>query len=206
MKLSATNQSTAEALENEFSQTLFQSAEQFIQAYNSGMVNRRNTTIADLAHKVEEAYRNIELSGGELTAISTDAISLNEINEAYTRWSVIVAVRNAIRDFETKNSQVESFILSDEGKKGSLLAVTKVEIATEDDEFDSDASESLTSYEFTPIVKVARNAEAAAEALGDLADLVEIEDFVAPVVTIRPSIRDVDTTFLETVAEELSQH
>ena len=207
MKLSATNQAAAEALEAEFAKTLFQNAEQFVQTYNSGMVNKRNSAIAELAAKVEDTYRNIELVGGELTTISTDAISLNEIGEAYARWSVIVATRNAIRDFAATNTQVEGFILSDENKKGYLLAVTKVEIDSDEMEELSDyEAEALASYEFVPLAKVAKNAEAATEALGSYAQARTFEGFNEPVLEVRPDIQQVDTAFLETVAEELAQH
>lgn len=207
MKLSATNQAAAEALETEFAQTLFQNAEQFVQTYNSGMVNKRNSAIAELAAKVEDVYRNIELSGGELTAISTDAISLNEIGEAYARWSVIVATRNAIRDFTTTDSQVESFIISDEHKKGYLVAVTKVKINAEDEEDLNDyEADMLSSYEYVPLAKVAKNADTATEALGDYAQSLTLDGFTESVLEVKPEIQQVDTAFLETVAEELSQH
>lgn len=211
MKLSPINPTAAEALESELSQTLFQNADQFIQAYNSGMVNKRNASISEIAQKVSQTYRNIELSNSELTAISTDAISLNEISEAYTRWAVIVAVKNAIRDFTARSPETEvtGFVLSDESKKGMLFAVTSVEELTESDEYDEmgDAqSEVTTRSKLVPLEKVAKSAAAAGAALGNLSEEVALDGAEELAIGVKDDILDVDTSFLESVAEELSQH
>lgn len=211
MKLSPINPTTADALESELSQTLFQNSDQFIQAYNSGMVNKRNPSISEIAQKISQTYRNIELAGSELTAISTDAISLNEIFEAHARWSVIVAIKNAIHDFTPKNEEAEvtGFVLSDEKKRGVLFAVLTVEETEESDELDDNGAsydQTYTRTEFAALGRVAKNAETAKVALGELASETVIEGLGELAVSVKEAIREVDTSFLERAAEELSQH
>lgn len=214
MKLSAVNSTAAEELESTLSQTLFQNSERFIEAYNSGLVNKRNAEVSSLAQKVAKTYRNIELASSELVSISTDAISLNEIEAAFNKWSVIVAVRNAIKNFASDGASENpvNLIVSDDKKKGALYAVLRASTDSDEDALteppaygDEVTSESEDSFEYVSLGRVAKDASTAENALGEYGNRVEWDDFESDVIEVDPSIQDVDTSFLERAAKELSQ-
>lgn len=206
MKLSIADQAVEQDLRTSLEGTLFQTPEKFIEIYNSGIVNRRNDEVSSIANKVAEAYLNIELSGNELATISTDAISLKTIASSYEKWNVIVAVKNAINNAKSNDVEADAFILVDSKGKGKLFAYSTSVDEVETSEYDEEPAEPEITESFNGLGKVAKNLEAVEEAASEYVKRTQLEGYDEPVLAVSPEILNVDTSFLELVAEELSKH
>lgn len=209
MKLSIADQAVEQDLRASLEGTLFQTPEKFIEIYNSGIVNRRNDEVSSIANKVAEAYLNIELVGNKLATISTDAISLKTIASGYEKWSVIVAVKNAINSAKSDGVEADAFILVDSKGKGKLFAYsTSVDEVdeVEPSEYGDEPSEPEITESFNGLGKVAKNLEAVEEAASGYVKRTQLDGYDEPVLAVSPEILNVDTSFLELVAEELSKH
>lgn len=193
MKLIPITQEKEQALSQAFGETLFQSAEKFIMAYNSGMVNKRNERIIEFANRVAATFRNIELSNSELVTISTDEISVNEILAGIEKWKIAVAVKAALTALEKngKLNGVDHLVASDYEKKGVLYV--DYQETTEDGEV-AEVREAAST-------KIAPNAKAILAALPNHAGL----DEDSGEVMVDTAVLNIDTSFLERVAEEFVQ-
>lgn len=193
MKLIPVTQEKESTLDQAFSETLFQSSQMFIQAYNSGLVNKRNEQISDFANRVAATFRNIELSNSELVTISTDEISVNEILSGIEKWKIVVAVKAAVSSLDKngKLNNVIRLVANDNEKKGVLYVDYQ---QTEDDGMISDIREAVST-------KIAPNAKGILTALPNYAAL----DEESGDVEIDAAVQNVDTSFLERVAEEFVQ-
>lgn len=193
MKLIPITQEKEQALNQAFEETLFKSSEMFIKAYNSGLVNKRNEHIIDFANRVAATFRNIELSNSELVTISTDEISVNEILSGIEKWKIVVAVKAAVTSLDRngKLNDVIRLVASDNEKKGVLYIDYQ---QTEDDGETSDIREAVSS-------KIAPNSKAILAALPNYTVLDEDSGDVE----LDTAVQNVDTSFLERVAEEFVQ-
>lgn len=206
MKLSIADQAVEQDLRTSLEGTLFQTPEKFIEIYNSGIVNRRNDEVSSIANRVAEAYLNIEISGNELATISTDAISLKTIASGYEKWSVIVAIKNAINSAKSDGVEADAFILVDSKGKGKLFAYSTSVDEVESSEYDDEPAEPEIIESFNGLGKVAKNLEAVEEAASGYVKRTQLDGYDEPVLAVSPEILNVDTSFLELVAEELSKH
>lgn len=96
-----------EQFQEKISQTLFQTPESFIQAYNSGIVNARNEEIAALAKDIVQSYSNLELKGGAFTFVAQSELQLSEMIKTLENWEIVLRLKRELN--EQPNSDIESY-------------------------------------------------------------------------------------------------
>jgi hypothetical protein len=91
------NNEDAQRLEDNLSRTIFKSSEDFVNYYNTGLINKRHEDVVNVANEIVTTYRNLRESSGKLVYISKQEIYLDELFDTLNDWSVILKVRDELK-------------------------------------------------------------------------------------------------------------
>lgn len=75
---------------------LFGSSTGFVNAYNSGLLNSKNTEIFGIAQRMENAYRNVRIRDNRVDILPKDLVVLDESIRALTEEKSILDFREEI--------------------------------------------------------------------------------------------------------------
>jgi hypothetical protein len=75
---------------------LFGSSTGFVSAYNSGLLNSKNTEIFGIAQRMEQAYRNVRIRDNRVDILPKDLVVLDESIRALTEEKSILDFREEI--------------------------------------------------------------------------------------------------------------
>lgn len=92
------NQAQADALAQRLQGSLFQTVENFVQYYNSGLINRKFDDVQAILAEVTSAYKDVKEKGGRLTFISEQEVVLAEVMAALAPWDTIAKVKREVTD------------------------------------------------------------------------------------------------------------
>lgn len=134
-KFMPVNNATAEELNTRLSSTIFKSAADFVNFYNSGLINTKNEEVTKIVAEVTSAFKDVKEKGGKLVFLSSSEVLLNEALAALLPWEILVRAKREANDliasgeitrestlaFSKKNA---GFILkADEDADGDLVKV-----------------------------------------------------------------------------------
>ena len=90
------NQEEADAFNASLSATIFKSVRDFVDFYNSGLINRRNTDVVNILNQLTKIYRDVEEKNGSIVFLTKDEILLDEIMSIIEPWKTIVKVKREL--------------------------------------------------------------------------------------------------------------
>lgn len=97
------NQNLSNKITEKLGNTFFKDAENFVSAYNSGMVSKNNNEISEIANDLVEAYKDVQIKGNQIIFISKSEIFLSESLEALEPWTILVKIKREVEDAITLN-------------------------------------------------------------------------------------------------------
>lgn len=109
------DEQTAAELDAKLSATMFRSTADFIQFYNSGLVNKAADEVVGFANEIDAAFKNVQLQGRNLVFISKSEVELGELLTELKKWEIMVKVKDRL-----------SHLLAN----GEVQASTRVEFST----------------------------------------------------------------------------
>lgn len=91
--------------------------ENFVNFYNSGLINRNNDDVSAIADNVVEAFKNLEKKSGKIVFLSEDEVKLEEISEKLTPWLGLVILRRVVEEGLSEGiiTEASDVILDDSG-------------------------------------------------------------------------------------------
>jgi hypothetical protein len=92
------NSAIAEELNNRLSNTIFKSAADFVNFYNSGLINKKNEEITKIVAEVTSAFKDVKEKGGDLVFLSQSEVLLNEVLAALLPWEILVRAKREAND------------------------------------------------------------------------------------------------------------
>lgn len=120
------NQEKAQKLEEKLSESIFRSVKDFVQFYNSGLINKSFGEVKDTAREITETFKNVKEKSGKLVLISQEEVFIDEIIEKLKPWEGIVkAKRETIGAIQEKRINEETLLVLNE--KYSLDFITNDE-------------------------------------------------------------------------------
>lgn len=129
------NDAAAQELNARLSSTIFKSAADFVNFYNSGLINTKNEEVTKIVAEVTSAFKDVKEKAGKLVFLSSSEVLLNEALAALLPWEILVRAKREANDliavgtisrdstlaFSKKNA---GFILKvDEDAEGELVKV-----------------------------------------------------------------------------------
>lgn len=84
-------------LVNRLSQTIFKSPEDFVNYYNSGLINKRHEDVTSIVNELVTTYRNVKEQGGKILFISKNEIYLNELLTTLSDWEPVIKIKRDVR-------------------------------------------------------------------------------------------------------------
>lgn len=90
------NQEKAQALEAKLSESIFRSVKDFVQFYNSGLINKSLGEVKQTAKEVTETFKNVKEKSGQLILISEEEVFIEEIIETLKPWEGIIKGKREI--------------------------------------------------------------------------------------------------------------
>ena len=77
---------------------LFGSSTGFVSAYNSGLLNSKNTEIFGIAQRMENAYRNVRVRDNRVDILPKDLVVLERVSvHSLRRRAFLISVRRFYR-------------------------------------------------------------------------------------------------------------
>lgn len=154
----------ANELEARLSKEIFRSAKEFVEFYNSGLINKKFDKVKDIAKEITEVFKNVKEKSGNLVFISEAEVTLEEIIQKLSPWEAIVKAKRETQDAinakiinsETTVILTESGTLSyiNEDNEISTLNGEKIHIKTDNIEqllsYSSYGNEYQAEYEGYP--------------------------------------------------------
>lgn len=90
------NEENARVLEEKLSESMFRSVKDFVQFYNSGLINKSFDLVKETAKEITETFKNVKEKSGQLVLISQEEVFLEEILENLKPWEGIVKAKREI--------------------------------------------------------------------------------------------------------------
>lgn len=101
----------ANALIDKLSRTIFQSPDDFVNYYNSGLINRKHTVASSIASELVATYRNVREQGGKIVFISKNEIFIAELLSSLADWEVIVKVKRNLKALLADETLTENDVI-----------------------------------------------------------------------------------------------
>lgn len=92
------NSAAAQELNERLSSTIFKSAADFVNFYNSGLINKKNDQVTKIVAEVTTAFKDVKEKGGELVFLSSSEVLLNEALAALLPWEILVRAKREAND------------------------------------------------------------------------------------------------------------
>lgn len=92
------NEEKAASLEQKLANTFYRDPKSFIQIYNSGVINRSNDEVKTILERILSTYKGIEKRGQEITFLSTNEISVEEILVSANAYRALLQIKRILRD------------------------------------------------------------------------------------------------------------
>lgn len=111
-KFMPVNEEQAAALNEKLSKTMFRSAADFVNFYNSGLINKNHDDIAKTANEITKTFKNVKDKNRKLVFISEQEVFLDEINNNLAEWSLLTKIKREVEQLVSDNEiSADSVIL-----------------------------------------------------------------------------------------------
>lgn len=121
------NEASAQALNDRLSQTIFKSAADFVQFYNSGLINKKNVDVSAIADEVTSVFKDVKERGGDLVFLSQQEVYLNEIMDALTPWEILVKAKREAEVLSERGTVTGETILAFSKKHNGFVLMADAE-------------------------------------------------------------------------------
>lgn len=111
--LTPVSDEAARAFEERIAQTHFGSIETFVNLYNDGLIAKKSEGVTTLAADLVQAYREIELRGGEFAFLSEAEISSAELLVKAQAYSQAIELQRTVREKLSKGEIGRRYIFED---------------------------------------------------------------------------------------------
>lgn len=91
------DENKARLLEEHLSTTPFNSSKNFVDFYNSGIINKRNPEVVKVLDLLSEAYKDIDEKSGKIVFLSKAEIMLDETFDLLAPWTAIVKLKREVQ-------------------------------------------------------------------------------------------------------------
>lgn len=91
------SQQKDQELREKLSKTLFQSPENFVDAYNKGWISKRNEDILSLSTLITEVYLDVKEHKSQFIFISQSEIFIDETLKKLNSWKSVISIKSEIR-------------------------------------------------------------------------------------------------------------
>lgn len=115
------NEASAQALNERLSQTIFKSAVDFVNFYNSGLINTKNAEISKIAEEITTVFKDVKVRGTELVLLSQQEVYLNEIMDALTPWDILVKAKREAEAAIARDTILPETVLAFSKKNSGFL-------------------------------------------------------------------------------------
>lgn len=139
-KFMPVNESAAAELNEKLSETIFKNAADFVNFYNSGLINRKNEDVVKIVSEVTATFKDVKDRGGELVFLSQPEVLLNEVVEALGPWEILVKTKREVTALVEQKAISEDTVLAFNKKNAGYVLRN-----TEDGEFVKVGGEKLFS-------------------------------------------------------------
>lgn len=112
-------------LDARFSSTMFRSTEDFINFYNSGLINKNAEEVVSFAAAVDSTFKNVKLQGKTLTFISKAEVELGETLAELYKWEIIAPAQDRLSRLVLAGDLNEDDVV--EFKDGQLFKVVSTD-------------------------------------------------------------------------------
>lgn len=113
--LTPASDEAARAFEERIAQTHFGSIETFVNLYNDGLIAKKSDGVTSLVAELVQAYREIELRGGELAFLSEAEIASTELLVKAQAYAQAIELQRTVREKLAKGEIGRRYIF-EEGK------------------------------------------------------------------------------------------
>lgn len=182
------NAAAAQELNERLSSTIFKSAADFVNFYNSGLINKKNDEVTKIVAEVTSAFKDVKEKGGELVFLSSSEVLLNEALAALLPWEILVRAKREANDLIAAGTITRESTLAFSKKNAGFI----LEVSEEHEEPVKVGSEKLFGKfeEVSPIfdrkiIDGERDGDSYVFYASDLADLDD--SFIARVHEVLPA-------------------
>lgn len=115
------NEASAQDLNARLSETIFKSAADFVNFYNSGLINKKNDQVSGIAAEVTSVFKDVKERGGELVFLSQQEVYLNEIIDALTPWEILVKAKREAESLAANGTITGETVLAFSKKQAGFV-------------------------------------------------------------------------------------
>lgn len=116
------NYTVGEELEQAMTNTLFNSVENFIGMYNSGLLNRSYSDTKNILDQVKNTYKNVAVSRGAIIVLTHEEYMSSELVDKFSQWKGLSRLRRELRG-EIERGSVNNDSTLYLGKNGLIYRV-----------------------------------------------------------------------------------
>lgn len=121
------NEASAQALNERLAETIFKSAPDFVNFYNSGLINQKNEEVKKIAAELTAVFKDVRERGGKLVFISQQEVHLNEIMDALAPWEILVKAKREAESAVAEGSITADTVLAFSKKNNGFILKTEDE-------------------------------------------------------------------------------
>lgn len=116
----------SEIISRELSDTPFGSVEKFVEFYNSGLINKKNKEVSEIAEKISKTFQDVNLKGNTFIFLSADELKLEKIQKYLAPWLILVKlIREVKNSIENGAITYETSLAFSRSHSGYLLYETE---------------------------------------------------------------------------------
>lgn len=119
--------STAEKLNERLGKTIFGNVSNFVNYYNSGLINRSHDDVSHIATEITNTYRDVKSRGNRLIFISEAEVHMNEIYSTLNMWEVIIKVKRDLDQHVQDGAIMENDTVVFNGENVGYALITNEE-------------------------------------------------------------------------------
>lgn len=90
------NEEAARSLQERLARTMFKSPQDFLNFYNSGLINKRHEDVKAFADDLTTTFKNVKEKGGALVFITQEEVYLEEILQDLQEWAGLVRLKREV--------------------------------------------------------------------------------------------------------------
>lgn len=102
-KFMPVNEEQATILNEKLSKTMFRSVADFVNFYNSGLINKSHDDIVKTANEITKNFKNVKEKNRKLVFISEQEVFLDEITHSLSEWTLLTKIKREIEQLVSDN-------------------------------------------------------------------------------------------------------
>lgn len=121
MEFIAVNQELADQFEEKMARNkLFRSTDNFVDIYNSNLINKSNEDVKEIASEIGKVYKNVELVGKQFVVKSKEEVVSDEFKVIFPHISFIATLKRIAGGILEENYPDDTMLVFTEDKKNDI--------------------------------------------------------------------------------------